>query len=128
MELGRSKTVRGDRERIGQVITNFITNAVKYSPNRDKVIIKSWSEKNMMFLSVQDFGIGIATDKQQNLFKRFFRVSDAYERSFPGLGLGLYIALEIAKHHGGTITVASEKGKGSIFTLSIPTEKMENKR
>jgi PAS domain S-box-containing protein len=128
LDLGYARTIRGDRERIGQVITNFITNAVKYSPNKDKVNIKSWSDKDMIFFSVQDFGIGIDKEKQKNLFKRFYRVTDQYERSFPGLGLGLYIALEIAKYHGGTIIVESEKGKGSTFTFSMPVEKVQEKK
>jgi signal transduction histidine kinase len=119
-EFGRSKTVFADRERIGQVLTNFLSNAIKYSPDAQKIIIKTQSTKEEMITSVQDFGLGIPKEKQRQVFVRFFRVNDAKRESFPGLGLGLFISSEIIQRHKGKIWVESKDGKGSTFYFSIP--------
>lgn len=121
-DFGRSKTVHADRERIGQVLTNFLSNAIKYSPHAKKIEIKTWSTKESISASVQDFGIGIPKENHQHLFERFFRVNDPDVASFPGLGLGLFISSEIIQRHKGKIWVESEKGEGSTFGLSIPIE------
>lgn len=110
----------GDQERISQVIINLLTNAVKYSPNSKKINIKIDNDINDVHISVQDFGIGIAKKDYNRIFDRFYRVSDSEERTFPGLGIGLYISLQIAFRHGGSITVDSVRGKGSTFHLYLP--------
>ena len=120
MNLSKPIKVRADKNRLGQVITNLVSNAIKYSPFAEKVIINSEIIKNMVKLCVQDFGIGIPLAEQPKLFSRFFRAS---ENTYPGLGLGLYISREIIKRHSGTISVKSEEGKGSTFCFSIPAEK-----
>jgi light-regulated signal transduction histidine kinase (bacteriophytochrome) len=71
-------------------------------------------------VGVQDFGVGIAQEKQAQVFERFFRVSDPEHASFPGLGLGLYISAEIVKRHGGRIWVESSEGLGSTFFFTVP--------
>jgi signal transduction histidine kinase len=71
-------------------------------------------------LSVQDFGIGIASEKQKQAFDRFFRVSDPEHATFPGLGLGLFISAQIVKRHGGQMWVESRVGVGSTFFFSVP--------
>lgn len=120
---GASKLqVIGDRDRIGQVLNNFLTNAIKYSPNADKIIVNIGSSANKAHVSIQDFGIGINESQQKKIFNRFYRVSDKDEQTFPGLGIGLYICFEIIKRHHGTIQVKSTKGRGSTFTFFIPLE------
>ncbi|MEO7394431.1 MAG: HAMP domain-containing sensor histidine kinase, partial [Chitinophagaceae bacterium] len=113
-------TVVGDRNRIGQVITNLITNAIKYSPGASRIIISTTHEDSKIKCSVQDFGIGIPASEQPKLFTRFFRVVNAETSTYPGLGLGLYISNEIIKRHSGFIEYKGEEGKGSTFSFSLP--------
>lgn len=110
----------GDKYRLGQVLTNFISNAIKYSPDGDKILISTHQEKDTVTVSVQDFGIGIPEDKKKFLFQRFYRVMDKKRESFPGLGLGLYISSEIMKRQKGKVWFESEEGKGSTFSFSLP--------
>ena len=113
-------TVFGDKERIGQVITNLITNAIKYSPHADRIIVHTGIKNNEVNLCVQDFGIGIEEDKLNKVFEQFYRVSGDMQHTFPGLGLGLYISSEIIKREGGRIWVASKPGEGSTFCFALP--------
>jgi excisionase family DNA binding protein/PAS domain S-box-containing protein len=117
-----SATVYGDRERIGQVLTNLLTNAIKYSPNATKVVVTSSCTQQEVTLCVQDFGIGIAKEKLPQVFERFFRVAGTREETFPGLGLGLYVSAEIIQRHGGKIWVESVKGSGSTFCFTLPLQ------
>ncbi|HMH33181.1 MAG TPA: PAS domain S-box protein [Puia sp.] len=116
--------VYGDRERIGQVITNLITNAIKYSPNADKIIVHSESKNNEVTLCVEDFGIGIPKGSLDRVFEQFYRVSGHLQHTFPGLGLGLYISSEIIKREGGRIWVTSTEGQGSTFCFALPVKNM----
>ncbi|GAA4102339.1 PAS domain S-box protein [Mucilaginibacter panaciglaebae] len=115
--------VYGDKERIGQVISNLITNAIKYSPHADEIIISTSLIDDEVQLCVQDFGIGISEDKLDKVFEQFYRVSGDMQHTFPGLGLGLYISSEIIKREGGRIWVNSEVGKGSTFCFAIPLQR-----
>lgn len=117
---GQLEHLHADRERIGEVLTNLIGNAIKYSPNGGKVIISSEPLENGVKVNIQDYGIGIDPDMQKKIFGRFFRVNDAKISTYPGLGLGLYISSEIIKRHHGTIHVESRKGHGSTFSFTIP--------
>lgn len=110
--------VTGDKQRLEQVINNFLTNAIKYSPGQSKVEVEVKKDGNTIQVAVRDFGIGIAEEKLNKVFDRFYRVESAANK-FPGLGIGLYISLEIIKRHKGKIWVESEEGKGSIFYFSI---------
>jgi PAS domain S-box-containing protein len=121
-KLTLTSKIYGDRDRIGQVITNFLSNAIKYSPGSDKIILTTLKEPKKITLCVQDFGIGISKEKQPNVFDRFFRVSGLKEDTFPGLGLGLFISAEIVKRHHGTISVKSIKDKGSTFCFILPVK------
>jgi signal transduction histidine kinase len=114
--------VYGDKDRIGQVITNLVTNAIKYSPNADKIIVQSAIKGNEITLCVQDFGIGIPKENIGKVFEQFYRVSGDMQHTFPGLGLGLYISSEIIKREGGRIWVTSQEGKGSIFCFALPVK------
>lgn len=118
---GKTKrTVWGDKDRVGQVLSNFLTNAIKYSPKAKKVLVTLKEEGDHAKVSVQDYGIGIDAKHLNKIFNRFYRVADTNEQTFPGLGMGLYICSEIIKRHGGEITVESVKGKGSIFSFTLP--------
>jgi PAS domain S-box-containing protein len=112
--------VYGDKERVGQVITNLITNAIKYSPHADKIKISTSLKDNEVRLCVEDYGIGISKDKLGRVFEQFYRVSGDMQHTFPGLGLGLYISSEIIKRENGRIWVTSEEGKGSTFCFGLP--------
>ncbi len=113
-------TVFADRERIGQVITNLIANAIKYSPDADLIIVKTQHQENEVIFTVKDFGIGMPEDKKDRVFEQYYRVSGDEESTFPGLGLGLYIAAQIVERSGGKIWVNSVLGKGSTFSFSLP--------
>ena len=114
------KIIKGDRERVGQVLTNLLSNAVKYSPNSDKIIITSSVKEDSVQVAIQDFGIGIPEAFHERIFERFFRVTGEDEKTYPGMGIGLHVSLEIVKHHQGKLWVESEKGKGSTFYFTLP--------
>lgn len=111
--------VYGDKFRIYQVITNLVNNAIKYSPEGKKIIIKVKAIKGEAIVSVQDFGIGIAKEKQQKIFEKLYQVTDPEEKTYPGLGMGLYISKEIINGHNGRMWVKSKKGTGSTFYFSL---------
>lgn len=117
------KKIRGDQERIGQVINNLVSNAVKYSPKAHKIVIQLGSDKQHVSVAVQDFGIGMEKSHLEKIFERFYRVYDTTDKTFPGLGIGLYISSEIIKRHGGKLWVDSAIGKGSTFHFSLPIKK-----
>lgn len=119
-ELGELKPITGDKERTAQVMVNLLSNAIKYSPTANKIIISTSGTEEEITVCVQDFGIGISQEMQKKLFKRFFRVSDETTSTFPGLGLGLFIATEIVRKQKGRIWVESTPNKGSTFCFSLP--------
>ncbi|GGH26023.1 response regulator [Sphingobacterium alkalisoli] len=109
----------GDEIRIEQVLINYLTNAIKYSPNSNRVILKTEREHSFLRVSVLDFGIGIPEHKQKGIFDKFYRVEESSLR-FQGLGIGLYICAEIIRQHHGTYGVKSQQGHGSTFYFTIP--------
>ncbi|MFW0716058.1 PAS domain-containing sensor histidine kinase [Pedobacter sp. N23S346] len=119
-DLGFKRNIVGDRDRICQVITNLLTNAVKYSPDANEVVIYTADHQDSVQVSVRDYGIGISAELKDHVFEQFYRVSGQKEHTFPGLGLGLYISSEIVKRLGGKIWVDSVEGEGSTFCFSIP--------
>jgi PAS domain S-box-containing protein len=112
-----------DRDRLGQVFTNLISNAIKYSPDAKTVEIDLDASPETVTIRVHDYGLGIPREQRDKVFERFYRAADPKKRAIPGLGMGLYIVAEIVKHHGGTITVDSEVGKGSTFHVALPLKK-----
>lgn len=111
--------VHADRERIGQVITNFLSNALKYAPTSSQVNIKIAVQDQSAIVSVSDHGLGIAPDKIPHLFDRYYR-ADSEGTQYSGLGLGLYICAEIIKKHNGKIGVNSKIDAGSEFWFTLP--------
>ncbi len=112
--------IYGDRDRIGQVLINLLMNAIKYSRKADRIIVSMEIHDGNIQISVQDFGIGISQSSQERIFERFYKVNGTIEQTFPGLGIGLYIARQIIERHQGHLWVESRKGEGSIFRFSLP--------
>jgi PAS domain S-box-containing protein len=113
------KQLTADRQRVEQVLTNLLTNAIKYSPNHTEVEVLIESLPDAVKISVKDQGMGIPKEKQSKVFDRFYRV-DNTNKNISGLGIGLFICAEIVKRHKGTIGVESDYGKGAIFHFTIP--------
>ena len=120
--------INGDRNGISRVFINLITNAIKYSPGKDKIVVHLSSDENDVCVSIQDFGIGIAKFNQKKIFERFFQVGNDTGQSFAGLGIGLYISAAIVSQHRGYIWVESVEGEeGSTFFFTLPIEKLNKK-
>jgi signal transduction histidine kinase len=111
--------VRGDRERLRQLLLNLLSNAAKYTVTGDEIEVRAAAEDGAVIVSVEDHGPGIALDQQRLVFEKFGRVN-AGGRSKPGAGLGLFIARSIAEAHGGSLEVHSEPGAGATFTFRLP--------
>ncbi len=114
------REIVGDRERLGQVLINLITNAMKFSPCAERIVVRLTHTHDTLTVSVQDFGIGISKAHQQMVFERFYRVYNDQDRTYPGLGIGLYIAHGIIERHKGKMWVESVEGRGSTFSFSLP--------
>jgi PAS domain S-box-containing protein len=119
-KFGKIRPVVADRDRLAQVVVNFISNAVKYSPTADKLIVRTVGSSKNAKLCVEDFGIGIPADHKDEVFGRFYRITGDKQITYPGLGLGLFIASEIIKRQSGEIWVESTVGQGSTFCFTIP--------
>jgi PAS domain S-box-containing protein len=111
--------VQADRERIRHVLTNFLTNAIKFSSHGEEIIVRSRRENGEIYFSVVDKGPGVPPEYQSRIFDRFFRIPNAPKS---GTGLGLSIAREFVRAHGGRIGVHSEPGKGSEFYFMLPMQ------
>ncbi len=112
--------VHGDRDRLIQVVTNLVSNAVKFSTAGGRVMVRAYREEDQIAIAVRDWGVGISAEDRGRLFRRFQRLHP--ERATePGTGLGLAISKAIVDRHGGGISVESEEGQGSTFTVRVPT-------
>ncbi len=118
-------TVDGDPSKLGQVIYNLVENALKYTQEGGRVQVTLTQRSKNAVLTVQDNGIGIPREDQAHIFDRFYRVDKARSRETGGTGLGLSIVRQMVQLHGGTVRVDSEVGKGSTFTVELPTERRE---
>lgn len=119
------KMIWGDRMRLGQVITNLLTNAMKYAPASDRIVVRTRADADTITLHVQDFGPGIPAELRTKIFDPFYRIEGTEMRAVPGLGLGLYIAAEIVKRHHGSIWVESEDGQGATFSFTLPLNRKQ---
>ncbi|MBX7445192.1 MULTISPECIES: cell wall metabolism sensor histidine kinase WalK [unclassified Arthrobacter] len=111
-----------DPLRIGQVLDNLVSNAIKYSPDGGRVSISAEADRQWVRLSVQDTGMGMSREDKARVFNRFFRADAAQQAAIPGAGLGLSITQMIVERHGGTISCESGEGTGSTFTVTLPAE------
>ena len=112
--------ITADKVRITQVLANLLTNAIKYSPGRDKIVIHTAVRAGKLIVGIQDFGIGLASQEHEKIFERFYRAESTDAKTYPGFGIGLFIVREIIAQHKGNVWVESEKGKGSTFYFSLP--------
>jgi signal transduction histidine kinase len=102
------------------VFINLLTNAVKYSPQANKVLVRLSRDQGQAIVSMQDFGVGIDQAHHQKIFERFYQINDPEEATYPGLGIGLYISREIVERHHGRLEVESRKGEGATFSVTLP--------
>lgn len=112
--------INGDKDRISQVLTNLIGNAIKYAPQAPEIIVTVISGHRDVTIKVKDHGIGIPKEQQKKIFERFYRSETLPKNTFQGLGLGLYIAMDIVKKHNGKMGVESVYGEGAEFWFSLP--------
>jgi signal transduction histidine kinase len=117
---GQPVLIDADRDKIGSVISNLLSNAAKYSPKDTSILISVESDENRITLSVQDHGLGIKPEDQAKIFDRYYRVDNKHSRKVPGFGIGLYLSAEIVHLHGGDISVESTPNQGSTFRFSLP--------
>jgi len=113
--------VRGDRDRLRQVLTNLLDNAVKYSPAGEAVEVEALAENGRISVEVRDSGPGVAPEHHSLIFEKFGRVTG--EHAKPGTGLGLFIARSIVQAHGGSLEVRSRNGRGATFALHLPVDR-----
>lgn len=112
--------IQCDRNRLEQVIINLINNGIKYSPQSNKIEVTLTEKNDKAEIAIRDFGIGISPEDKKKLFDRFYRAQTPFVT--PGLGIGLYISRQIMLRHSGDIRVESEQGKGSTFTIVLPSK------
>ncbi|WP_118976413.1 PAS domain-containing sensor histidine kinase [Taibaiella koreensis] len=110
--------INADKQRIEQVIVNLVTNAIKYSPQADKIYVNLYAQDGKACLAIKDEGIGLSKEQRQKIFTRFYRAEGTND--IPGLGLGLYLSKEIVDRHEGALTVSSTPGHGSVFLVKLP--------
>jgi two-component system sensor histidine kinase BaeS len=114
--------VHGDPDALQQALLNLVGNAMKYSGERKEIDLSASRMGGAVVIEVRDYGIGIPIEYRQRIFERFFRVPSPENQRVPGAGLGLTLVAHIAKAHGGTVSVESEPGAGSLFSLRLPAE------
>jgi PAS domain S-box-containing protein len=113
-------SITGDRARIAQVLDNFVSNAIKFTPAGGRVLVTTTAGADAIDVEVTDTGVGVPADELPRLFQRFFRTHAATAQAIPGTGLGLAIAKAIVEAHGGGIEVESEEGAGTTFKFTLP--------
>ena len=115
--------IKGDRHRMDQLLVNIIGNAIKYTPEKGRISVTLFCERDKAIISVEDNGIGIPEQDVGRIFERFYRVDKARSRQMGGTGLGLAIAKEIAILHGGNISAKSKLGRGTQIIIELPIKK-----
>jgi signal transduction histidine kinase len=114
-----------DREALGRALWNLLDNAVKYSADSRRIELQAQRRDRFFVWSVKDYGIGIPASERSMVFHRFYRGNEAQRTGIRGTGIGLAMVEQIARAHGGEVSVISEPGAGSVFTFSIPVDTVE---
>ncbi len=117
---GELPTVMGDRERLSLALGHLLDNAIKFSPDGGTVTVRAWDEQGTVCVSIADQGVGISPDNLDRIFERFYQVNGSATRRFGGMGVGLALVWEIVEAHGGTVSLDSAVGEGSVFTVVLP--------
>jgi signal transduction histidine kinase len=112
--------VFGDRRRLGQVVRNLLDNAIKFSPEGERITLAAFREPGWAGFSVVDQGPGVARAERDKTFQRFYQIDRSRSKSRPGSGLGLAIVKHIVQLHGGSVYVEGEPGLGSTFAVRLP--------
>ncbi|MET3902349.1 ATP-binding protein [Paenarthrobacter sp. 4246] len=120
VDLPEALEAHVDSSRIAQVLDNLVSNAIKYSPDGGDVEVAAWEDNDFVFCRVTDTGMGMNEEEQAEAFTKFFRAGGVRKSAIPGVGLGLPISKAIVEAHGGTITLESEPGRGTTFTVKVP--------
>ena len=120
LALGLLPVLVGDGGRLGQLLDNLISNALKFTPRGGRVTVRTGRKGDVAFAEVEDTGMGISAADQERLFERFFRTTSATAEAIPGIGLGLSISQAIAEAHGGKIIVSSLLGVGTTLRFEAP--------
>lgn len=120
LDLQHTKAVAIDYDKIFQVITNLLDNAMRYTKSGDTIKISTYNDTSNLYIKISDTGVGIAKEHINHIFERFYKVDQARTRGKHGTGLGLFIVKAIIEKHHGEINVESEQGIGTTFTISIP--------
>jgi signal transduction histidine kinase len=120
LDLNIIQQFEGDKQRLKQVVSNLISNALKYAMGDSEIRVRTTIVDNELHFSIQDQGIGIKEEEKTKIFERFYRSVNVKQYTYPGIGLGLFIAKEIIKHFGGKIWVNSKPGNGATFHFTIP--------
>ncbi|HID99870.1 MAG TPA: hybrid sensor histidine kinase/response regulator [Thiotrichaceae bacterium] len=121
------ETIQADERRLMQILVNLLSNAVKFTPEGGSIqlIVQGNREHNVVYFSVEDTGIGIAPDQMKNIFEPFVQIEGSLNREQEGTGLGLSLVYRLTKMHGGSVSIESEVGQGSCFTLSLPWQPLK---
>ncbi|MCP2731031.1 hybrid sensor histidine kinase/response regulator [Limnofasciculus baicalensis] len=118
----KSDRFRADQRRVRQIIYNLLGNAIKFTPEGGRVILRVWRENNLVAFQIEDTGIGIAPEHLPLLFQKFQQLETPYHRKYEGTGLGLALTKQLIELHGGTIEVESIVNQGSVFTVWLPLQ------
>jgi signal transduction histidine kinase len=110
----------GIEDALERVMMNLVSNAVKYTPAGGSVAVRAWSEDNQIRIEVSDTGIGIPEDALPRIFSEFYRAKNAKAMEMEGTGLGLAIAKDVVEQHGVRISVRSQEGEGTTFSVTFP--------
>ncbi len=114
--------------KLQQILSNLLSNAVKFTPEGGRVLLKAEADATHVVLTVSDTGVGIAAEEQELVFEKFRQGGSALTREHAGTGLGLSIVRELTKLLGGEVTLQSELGRGSTFTVRLPLQRSEAPR
>ncbi len=121
IDCSDSQEVRADEMHLRQILSTLIDNAIKYSGDSVKITLRAYSEADHTIIECKDNGLGISREHQRHIFEKFYRVPTGEIHHARGYGLGLYYAHKVIRQHGGEISVSSRIGKGSTFTIKLPT-------
>jgi two-component system sensor histidine kinase VicK len=120
--------VDADQALLHQAVYNLVENAIKYTPDNGRVVIRTLSQPGYLIFAIEDSGLGISAEDLPHLFEKFYRGKQRETRAQPGSGLGLAIVHSVATNHGGRVWVDSVVGKGSTFYLQIPLTQIKESK